>query len=131
MKISSKGRYALIFMSYLAKNYSKNIFISLKEVSDNENLSYKYLEKIVSILNKNDFFEVSRGVNGGYKLKFSPDKYIIGDILRVAEGTLSSVSCVDNETCNKKNECSAFLFFKGLYNNINEYVDSKTLKDFI
>ena len=132
MKISTKGRYALAIMIYLAKKYNDDIFISLKEISENENISLKYLEKIMISLNKNDYFITSRGLNGGYKLKYSPDKYIIGDILRVSEGDLSPVKCVTNNSfCLKKGKCGPYDFYNGLYEVINEYIDSKTLNDLI
>ena len=95
------------------------------------NLSYKFLEKVVATLNKNNYLEVSRGNSGGYKLKYEPNKYTIGDILRTSEGSLAPISCVTNSMCEKKKECTAYSFWDGLYKSINEYVDSKTLEDFI
>ncbi len=131
MKMSTKGRYALTTMIYLAKNYDSKRYISLKEISDNENISFKYLEKIITILNKNDYLLVQRGNSGGYKLKYKPSSYNIGDILRVSEGTLAPISCVSGEKCDKKENCESYSFWEGLYNQINDYVNSKTLEDFI
>ena len=128
MKISTKGRYALTIMSYLAKHYDEDRYISLREISDNSNISYKYLEKIIVSLNK--LIDIRRGNNGGYKLKTTPDKYIVGDILRASEGDLAPVSCV-NSFCPRKKECGSFNFWDGLYQEINKYIDSKTLEDFI
>lgn len=128
MRISTKGRYALVIMSYLAKRYDEDRYISLREISDNENISYKYLEKIIISLNK--LIEIRRGNNGGYKLKYAPSEYKIGEILRASEGDLAPVSCV-NSFCPKKRDCGTFDFWNGLYKEINNYVDSKTLQDFI
>ena len=130
MKISTKGRYSLSIMSYLAKHYNENIFISLKEISEKEDISFKYLEKIMIDLNHNNYFDVARGNNGGYKLKHSPDNYIIGDILRSVEGDLAPLSCINDE-CEKKDKCNTYNFWNGLYGEINKYVDSRTLSDYI
>ena len=130
MKISTKGRYALIIMFYLAKKGNSNRYVSLKEISEKENISFKYLEKIMISLNKSNYFDVARGNNGGYKLKFLPEEYKIGDILRSVEGELTPASCV-NDSCPKKNKCNSYKFFDGLYSEINNYVDDKRLSDFI
>ena len=132
MKMSTRGRYALIVMIDLAKNFSSGEYLSLKEISDKENISLKYLEKIMMLLNKAKFLDVSRGNNGGYRLNKEPKEYKIGDILRVTEGNLAPIKCLGNHSeCSKRNQCETFPFWNGLYNEINEYVDSKTLDDFI
>ena len=91
VKMSTKGRYALTTMMYLANHYSDEKYVSLKEISDSEGISFKYLEKIVNNLNKNNYLDVQRGNNGGYKLKKKPEEYVIGDILRVSEGNLAPI----------------------------------------
>ncbi len=132
MKMSTRGRYALIVMIDLAKNYDKEDYLSLKEISEKENISLKYLEKIMMLLNKAKFLEVSRGNNGGYRLKNEPSSYKVGDILRVTEGNLAPISCLGkNGECKKSSICETMPFWNGLYNEINEYVDSKTLADFL
>ena len=118
MRISTKGRYALTIMFYLAKNYKDKRYISLKEISDSENLSFKYLEKIMVDLNKDNYLDVLRGNNGGYRLRKEPKEYSLGEILRRVEG-------------DREKKCTSYLFFKGLYDEINSYVDSKTLEDYI
>ena len=130
MKMSTRGKYALIVMIYLAKNYESKRYISLKEISDNENISYKYLERIMMMLNKYNFLEVQRGNNGGYRLNKSPSEYKIGDILRASEGDLSVSKCLNDE-CDKKCKCSIYPFLDDLYDVINNYVDSKSLNDYI
>ena len=100
--VSTKGRYALIIMLNLAKNYSNNTYLSLSDIAKSENLSIKYLEKIMSILNKNDFFITSRGVDGGYKLAKDPSCYKIGDILKAAEGNLELITCLSEKNNTEK-----------------------------
>ncbi len=130
MKISTKGRYALRVMIDLAINGNEN-FISLKDIATRQNLSIKYLEQIISMLNKAGYLETARGNNGGYKLAKNPNEYKVGDILRATEGNLAPIYCLTEEDCQRKEDCKTHSFWKGLDNVINEYVDSKTLEDLI
>ena len=131
MKISTKGRYALLIMIDLAIN-SNNNYISLKDIAKRQEVSNKYLEQIISKLNKAGYLEVARGNNGGYKLVKKPSEYVVGDILRATEGDLSPIYCLaEEEECNKKENCKTHSFWKGLDKVINDYVDSKTLEDLI
>lgn len=131
MKISTKGRYALRIMVDLAIN-GNGQFISLKNISERQQISNKYLEQIISMLNKAGFLETARGNMGGYRLAKAPSEYKIGDILRATEGDLAPVYCVtDNGECDRKQYCKTYMFRDGLDNVINQYVDSKTLEDLI
>ncbi len=131
MRISTKGRYALRIMIDLAVNGNGN-YISLKSIADRQGISNKYLEQIISLLNKAGFLEVARGNAGGYRLAREPKEYTVGDILRASEGDLSPVYCLTEEgECVKKNDCKTYDFWEGLDNVINEYVDSKTLEDLL
>ena len=131
MKISTKGRYALRVMIDLAMN-NNGEYISLKDISKRQGVSVKYLEQIVSLLNKQGLLQTARGNNGGYKLNKEIDKYTVGEILRAAEGDLSPITCVKEEAkCDKKEGCLTYNFWKGLDDVINEYIDSKTLADLI
>ena len=131
MRISTKGRYALRIMVDLALN-SDEKYITVKEISARQGISNKYLEQIIAMLNKAGYLEVARGNAGGYRLKDDPSKYKIGDILKVAEGDLSPVTCLGNhEECKIKDKCTVYPFWEGLYSEINDYVNSKTLKDYI
>ena len=132
MRISTKGRYALRLMIYLANKYDNNVFVSLKEISKEENISLKYLEKIIGLFNKKDYFITSRGVDGGYKLANNPSEYKIGDIIRTAEGDIAPVSCVHEEyECPNKNKCNQFILWKELDDVVNNFLDSKTLADYM
>lgn len=132
MKISTKGRYALRVMIELADNYNSGSFISSRDIAERQDISGKYLEQIIMLLNKAGFLETARGNMGGYKLKKNPEEYLVGDILRATEGDLAPIYCLTDEgECGRKDKCRTFEFWKGLDDVINEYVDSKTLADFL
>ena len=130
MKISTKGRYALRVMIDLAVN-DRGDYVSLKDISNRQEVSLKYLEQIMAMLNKAGYVKSTRGNNGGYRLAKSPKEYKGGDILRKTEGDLAPIACVNGEECGKRENCKTFKFWQGLDNVINEYVDSKTLADLI
>ena len=132
MKISTKGRYALRMLLDLAE-HENNGFISLKEIADRQNISKKYLEQIVPILNKTNILQTNRGFQGGYKLAQPPEKYTVGMILRLTEGSLAPVSCLDQDPiqCERSSECTTLPVWQGLYKVINEYLDSITLQDLL
>ena len=88
MKISTKGRYALRMMLDLAEHREQG-FVSLKEIAARQDISKKYLEQIVAVLNRPDFLKTNRGYQGGYRLAKTPDQYTVGDILRLTEGGLA------------------------------------------
>lgn len=108
-------------------------FVSLKDVSKRQGISIKYLEQITALLCKAGFLESLRGACGGYKLAFPPEKYKISMILKVTEETLKPVQCIalENVDCSRVTECKTFPFWKGLYEKINQYLESYTLKDLI
>ena len=106
MRISTRGRYALRLMLDLATNYTGKP-IRLKDVAKRQEISDKYLEQIISILNKAGFVRSVRGPQGGYALQQTPDKYTIGMILRLTEGSLSPVECLDDNgaICDREENC--------------------------
>jgi Rrf2 family protein len=131
MKISTKGRYALRVMIDLALNSNEN-FIALKEIAKRQDITVKYLEQIVALLNKAGFLETARGNAGGYKLAKEPKDYIVGDILRATEGDLAPIICLTEDgVCQRKQICKTYSFWKGLDDVINDYIDSKTLEDLL
>ena len=131
MKISTKGRYALRVMIDIAIN-SGGEYISVKDIANRQEISKKYLEQIMTMLSKAKLIETTRGNVGGYRLSKNPKEYKVGDILRVAEGDLSPLDCLINDnSCNRKENCKTHSFWSGLDNVINEYIDSKTLDDLI
>lgn len=131
MKISTKGRYALRVMIDLAMNDGEN-YITIKEIAKRQDITAKYLEQIVSLLNKAGFLKTARGTTGGYKLAKPANEYIVGDILRATEGELAPIYCLTEQgSCSRQKQCKTHSFWKGLDDVINEYVDSKTLADLI
>lgn len=132
MKISTKGRYALRLMIDLAEHKDDG-FVSLKDISERQEISKKYLEQIIAILNKPDILRTNRGSQGGYRLAQSPDKYTVGDILRLTEGSLSPVDCLDchPNDCPKSATCATLPIWTHLSEIINDYLDSITLQDIL
>ena len=131
MKISTKGRYALAILSDIAVN-SEGQYISLKTISDRLGISFKYLEKIVGILVKNNYLSVSRGKQGGYKLIKKPEEYKIGEILELTEKNMETIECISNpESCKFNTKCKRQLVWKGLDEVISKYLNNITLKDII
>lgn len=132
MKISTKGRYALRFMIDLAQNGSGEC-VPLKDISNRQGISVKYLEQIVTPLVREGLIRGVRGNQGGYILAKTPSQYTAGEILRPVEGNLAPVACLDNEhnLCPKKNVCPTIGFWEGLYEVVNKYVDSYTLEDLV
>lgn len=120
MKISTKGTYAIQVMLDLAMhNTGENI--NVKKIAERQDISEKYLEQIIAVLNKAGFVRSIRGAQGGYRLSKSPSKYTVGDILRVTEGPLEPVS---------PDESSLSVWSK-LKDAIDGVVDSVTLQDLV
>jgi Rrf2 family protein len=132
MKISTKGRYALRMMLDLAEHQNDG-YIALKDIAERQEISKKYLEQIIPMLNKSDILQANRGFQGGYRLAKSPDKYTVGAVLRITEGGLSPVACLDNDPvgCSRSSECAMLPVWKGLNRVICEYLDSITLQDIL
>lgn len=106
-------------------------YIALKDISERQNISVKYLEQIVSVLGKAGMLKSVRGPQGGYKLAKDPSEYTAGDILRITEGNLAPIPCLENEEndCDRISQCATLDFWKGLYDTVNSYVDGVTLQD--
>ena len=129
MKISTKGRYALRVMLDLAVNNTGE-YIALKDVASRQGITVKYLEQVINLLKKAGYVISYRGNNGGYKLAKAPSEYKVGDILRVAEGSLAPVACLDSGTvvCDRASICPTLKFWVGLDKAVSDYVDSYTLQ---
>lgn len=132
MKISTKGRYALRVMLDLAQTGTDK-FIPLNEISERQEISIKYLEMIISMLCRAGFVSSLRGKNGGYKLAKPPKEYTVGSILKVAEGSLSPVSCVEGagNACARLVYCRTFPMWSKLNKIIDDYLESVTLDDLL
>lgn len=137
MKISTKGRYALRMLLDLAQHSTEGSeaagqYIALKDIAARQNISKKYLEQIVPLLNKAELLRTNRGFQGGYLLAKPPSKYTVGEILRVTEGSLCPVSCVQQGGgCPRSADCITLPVWEGLYKVINEYLDGVTLQDIL
>lgn len=127
--ISTKGRYALRLMLDLAEN-QKNGYVALKDIAKRQDISKKYLEQIVPMLNKSGLLLTTRGYQGGYRLAKSADECTVGDILRVTEGSIAPVTCLESQEnpCKKADSCITLGVWRGLYDVISEYLDSITLQ---
>lgn len=131
MKVSTRGRYALRLMLDLAMNNTGEP-VRLKDVAKRQEISEKYLEQIISILNKAGFVKSVRGPSGGYSLKRKPEEYTVGMILRLTEGSLAPVDCVEDGTdCGRADQCVTVLLWKKLNDAINGVVDNITLADLV
>ena len=132
MKISTKGRYSLRMLIDLAEHQNDG-YVALKDIAERQQISKKYLEQIVPILNKSDILRTNRGFQGGYRLAKSPDRYTVGEILRITEGSLAPVPCLESAVidCERSRECATLPVWQGLYRVINEYLDSITLQDIL
>lgn len=132
MQFSTKGRYALRIMIDLALN-AKEDYISLKQIASRQEISLKYLETIIAVLNKAGFVTSMRGKNGGYKLAGQPGDYTIGSILKLAEGNLSPVSCIKDNVClcERSSQCLALPMWKQLDHIMSSYLDSVTINDLV
>ena len=132
MKISTKGRYALRMMIDLAEHQGSG-YVALKDIAQRQNISKKYLEQIVPAFNKSNILRTSRGFQGGYRLSKTPDKYTVGEILRMTEGDLSPVACLEHKPieCSRSAICPTLPIWRGLEQVINEYLDSITLQDIL
>ena len=132
MKISTKGRYALRIMIDLAQN-DRGEAIPLKEISERQGVTLKYMEQIMPLLTRAGYVRSFRGNSGGYLLAKEPAAYTVGDILRTTEGSLVPISCLEEEDnpCLRHENCMTLAFWQGLNRTITEYVDNTTLADLI
>ena len=130
MIISTRGRYALRVLIDLAEQGGEK-YIPMKEIAQRQEISLKYLERIVPVLTKNNLLEGVHGKGGGYRLSRKPIEYKIGEVLRLTEGNLAPVACLEcnAEVCKRADECRTLDMWKNLHNILNDYFDNITLAD--
>lgn len=133
MKISTKGRYALRLLVDLGYYGADDEYISVKTVSKRQDISEKYLEQIIAQLSKAGYVKSIRGAQGGYRLAKEPEEYTVGMILRLIEGNLSSVSCLENNPnkCRRCNQCVTIDVWQQINDAVNDVIDHITLKDLL
>lgn len=132
MKISTKGRYALRLMLDMAVNGNGEL-VRIKDIAARQDISDKYLEQIISALNKAGFVKSIRGPQGGYRLTREPEQYTVGMILRITEGNLAPVACLEDDAneCNRQGGCVTLVLWKKLDEAIKGVVDTITLADLV
>lgn len=130
MYISTRGRYALRVMIDLAET-SNGEYVPMKTIAERQNISLKYLERILPTLKKNGLVEGIQGKGGGYRLCRAPEKYSVGEILRLTEGDLAPVACLECNAapCERRNECRTIGMWEQLDSLINTYFDGTTIAD--
>ncbi|MGN0594845.1 MAG: RrF2 family transcriptional regulator [Hominimerdicola sp.] len=132
MKISTKGRYALRLMLDLAM-HAESGYIPIKAIAERQEISEKYLEQIISILSRAGYVKSVRGAGGGYMLTNPPEYYTVGMILRLTEGSLAPVACLDGptNTCERQDKCVTLMVWEKLYKSITDVVDNITVADLL
>ena len=129
MKLSTRGRYGLRAMCYMASNKDKG-YVSVADMSEKLNLSENYLEQLIRLLKKAGMIVSARGPKGGYKIIKPLDEISVGEVLRVLEGNITMSDCVSGDHfCNDK--CDAYYVFNRIDQVINDAVDSITLENMI
>ena len=132
MMISTRGRYALRVLADLAEHRSEG-FVPMKDVAARQEISLKYMEKILPVLTKNHIVDGIQGKGGGYRLSREPGEYTLGEILRLTEGSLAPVTCLEGEenTCPRAGHCHTLPMWEKLDSLINGYLDSVSLADLL
>ena len=130
MIISTRGRYALRVMIDLAEN-GNGEYIAMKKIAERQGISLKYMERILPVLTQNRIVEGVQGKGGGYRLTRKPEEYRVGEILRLTEGDLAPVSCLEcgAAPCEKRGDCRTLPMWTKLHGMIAEYLDSVLLSD--
>lgn len=132
MKISTKGRYAVRVMLDLALNNNGEC-IKVKEIAVRQGISEKYLEQIIAVLNKAGYVKSVRGAQGGYRIAKDPADFTVGMILRLTEGSLAPVACLEEgaDICERCDTCETLEVWQELYDAVNKVVDGVTIADLV
>mgnify|MGYP004635335161 FL=1 len=132
MKISTKGRYAVRVMLDLALNNTGEC-IKVKDIASRQGISEKYLEQIIAVLNRAGYVNSVRGAQGGYRIAKDPSEYTVGMILRLTEGSMAPVACLDEGApdCDRCDTCETLEVWKDLYAAINNVIDNVTIADLV
>ena len=133
MKLTSKGRYAVMAMADLAKN-DLNVPINITEISLRQGISISFLEQIFLKLKKNDLVKSSRGPSGGYSLTKSPEEIKLSAIINAVDEKVKTVGCKKDskKSCNGKSvKCITHSLWDDLENHINSFFENNTLQDII
>lgn len=131
MTISTKGRYALRIMLDLGAHIGETV--KLKDIAARQEISEKYMEQIIAVLNKSGYVRSTRGAQGGYQLVKQPQEYTVGMILRLTEGSLAPVECLAENAfpCERNGRCATVEVYKRIYNAVNDVIDNITVQDLL
>ena len=131
MTISTKGRYALRIMMDLADH--KGETIKLKDIAARQDISEKYMEQIIAVLNKAGYVRSTRGAQGGYQLVREPKEYTVGMVLRLTEGSLAPVECLAKNSlpCEREAKCATVEVYKKIYEAVNNVIDNFTIQNLL
>ncbi len=130
MKISTKGRYAMRVMVDLAMS-PKDEYVKVKDIAKRQAISEKYLEQIIGVLGRAGVLRSARGAKGGYRLAKDPSEYTVEEILRLTEGSLAPVACLEDEEnqCERAGICASLELWEDLYRLITDYLSQTTIAD--
>ncbi|MBQ7219469.1 MAG: Rrf2 family transcriptional regulator [Synergistaceae bacterium] len=131
MLISTRGRYALRFLVYLAENQGREGYITANELAESQEVSRKYAERLMASLSRNDFVKTLHGKNGGYRLGRRPEDYKVSDVMRAMNEELVPVECLKCEpnTCPRAENCRTLPMWQKLGKVINDFFDGVTIAD--
>jgi len=132
MKISTKGRYAVRVMLDLALNNTGEC-IKVKDIAGRQGISEKYLEQIIAVLNRAGYVKSVRGAQGGYRIAKAPAEYTVGMILRLTEGSMAPVACLEEGAakCERCDTCDTLEVWQTLYEAVNNVIDNITIEDLV
>lgn len=130
MMISTKGRYSLRVLIDLAE-HSSGEYIPMKDVASRQDISLKYAEKLLPVLTKNNLIEGVHGKGGGYRLTKSPEEYTVWEVLKIAEGDLAPVACLEENAkpCSRASDCRTLGMWKEYYEMTKKYFSGITIAD--
>ncbi len=131
MTISTKGRYALRIMLDLGAHIGETV--KLRDIAARQEISEKYMEQIIAVLNKSGYVRSTRGAQGGYQLVKQPKEYTVGMILRLTEGSLAPVECLAENAlpCERSGRCATVEVYRRIYDAVNDVIDNITVQDLL
>lgn len=131
MTISTKGRYALRIMMDLGAHIGETV--KLRDIAARQDISEKYMEQIIAVLNKSGYVRSTRGAQGGYQLVKQPQEYTVGMILRLTEGSLAPVECLAENAlpCERNGRCATVEVYRRIYDAVNDVIDNITVQDLL
>ncbi len=136
MLISTKGRYALRVALDLAQHPADE-YVSLKSIAERQDVSIKYLESIAAILQKGGLLTSQRGTQGGYRLSRPPQEITVYEIIRLTEGSLAPVTCLEDYdpevgcVCSRAGVCMTLPLWQELERRVVDYLDGVTIQDLL